>query len=56
VLSADPKGKRIALSMKALEKGAAPAQKQRAPEQSPVKKASLEDQLAALQSKFKVGK
>jgi protein Tex len=53
VLSADPKQKRIALSMKALE--AAPAEPKRKhvpkPEQH---KASLEDQMAALNSKFRV--
>lgn len=45
VLSADPKAKRVALSMKAL----APA----APAPKP-KKPSMDDQLAALSSKFKV--
>jgi protein Tex len=53
VLSADAKSKRIALSMKALE--AAPAEPKRKnvpkPEQ---RKASLEDQMSALNSKFRV--
>jgi uncharacterized protein len=55
VLSADPKAKRIALSMKALE--AAPAEPKRKNFQKPKpepKQASLEDQLSALQNKFKV--
>jgi len=53
VLNADPKAKRIALSMKALD--AAPAEPKRkhfAP--PPEKKRSLEDQLSSLSSKFKV--
>lgn len=55
VLNADPKAKRIALSMKALD--AAPAEPKRKNFQKPKeepKKASLQDQLSALQSKFKV--
>jgi len=58
VLSADPKAKRIALSMKALE--AAPAEPRRKnfgkPEGRKLeeKKPSLDQQLAALSSKFKV--
>jgi protein Tex len=54
VLNADPKAKRIALSMKALE-AAPPEPKrknfQKPPEQKP---ASLNDQLSALSTKFKV--
>jgi uncharacterized protein len=50
VLNADPKAKRIALSMKAL---AAPPE--RSPKPKPEKKkTSMEDQLAALSTKFKV--
>jgi protein Tex len=52
VLSADAKAKRIALSMKALDTPAKPRPK---PEAKPeVKKPSLESQLSALQTKFKV--
>ena len=46
VLNADPKAKRIALSMKALDKK--PAEPKRKPQ------ASLEDQLSALSTKFRV--
>ncbi len=46
VLSADPKAKRIALSMKALE---APAAR---PKPQP-KKPSLQDQVASLQDRFR---
>ncbi len=54
VLNADPKAKRIALSMKALE-AAAPEPKRRHFEKAPEKKqASLNDQLSTLSSKFKV--
>jgi protein Tex len=55
VLSADPKAKRIALSMKALEP--APAQPKRKNFQAPKPeqaKPSLKDQMSALSSKFKV--
>ncbi|MBL8210122.1 MAG: RNA-binding transcriptional accessory protein [Bryobacterales bacterium] len=60
VLTADPKTKRVALSMKACEPkpaggggGSRPPQKgQPAPKQQPPKK-SLEDQLAALNTKFR---
>jgi len=45
VLSTDPKAKRIALSMKALEA---------APPRPTVKKPSLDQQVAALQNKFRV--
>ena len=52
VLNADPKAKRIALSMKALDAASAePKRKHFAP---PEKKRSLEDQLSSLSSKFKV--
>jgi uncharacterized protein len=50
VMNVDLKAKRIALSMKALEAPAAPKPKAK-PE---VKKPSLNDQLSALQNKFKV--
>jgi uncharacterized protein len=54
VLSADPKAKRIALSMKALEPAAAaPKVKHAAKPKEPTRKPSLEDQIAALQNKFK---
>lgn len=49
VLSVDPKSKRIALSIKALEAGQAP-QPKRAPEKS---KPSLDSQLASLNSRFR---
>jgi len=48
VLNADPKAKRIALSMKALAAPPAPKQKAKRPEPT------MEDKLAALSSKFKV--
>ena len=51
VMNADPKAKRIALSMKALEPASAAHKPKPAPN---VKKASLEDQLAALNSRFRV--
>jgi uncharacterized protein len=55
VMSADPKAKRIALSIKALE--AAPAEPKRknfqAPKPEPAKP-KLQDQLAKLQNKFRV--
>jgi uncharacterized protein len=50
VMNADPKAKRIALSMKALE-AAAPKPKMKP---APPPAASIEDKLAALSSKFKV--
>ena len=53
VLNVDPKAKRIALSMKALEAAAAEPRRKHAPKPEP-KKVSLEDQLSALSSKFKV--
>jgi hypothetical protein len=51
-MSADPKAKRIALSMKALEPGRAQAVR---PKQAPPepKKASLDQQLAKLSEKFR---
>src|SRR5947209_2514974 len=55
VMNADPKAKRIALSMKALEP--APAEPKRKNFQQPrpePKKPALEDQLAQLQSKFRI--
>jgi ribosomal protein S1 len=55
VLNADPKAKRIALSMKALD--VAPAEPKRKNFQAPkmeVKKPSLNDQLSSLTSKFRV--
>ena len=55
VLNADPKAKRIALSMKALD--AAPPEPKRKNFQPPkpeVKKPSLDQQVAALQDKFRV--
>ena len=54
VLNADPKAKRIALSMKALEP--APPEPKRKNFQKPPEKPqpSLQDQLASLSSKFKV--
>jgi len=52
VLNADPKAKRIALSMKAL---AAPADRKPKPASKPeVEKPSIDQQLSALSSKFKV--
>jgi uncharacterized protein len=53
VLNADPKAKRIALSMKALEP-AAPQPKRKHMAKPEQKKPSMEDQLAALSAKFKV--
>jgi len=53
VLNADPKAKRIALSMKALEP--APAEPKRKNFQKPEPKPpSLQEQLSSLSSKFKV--
>jgi uncharacterized protein len=55
VLNADPKAKRIALSMKALEAGTAEPKRKNFQKPKPeAKKASLEDQMAALQNRFKV--
>ena len=52
VLNADPKAKRIALSMKAL---AAPPERKPKPAPKPeIQQPSMEDKLAALSSKFKV--
>jgi uncharacterized protein len=52
VLNADPKAKRIALSMKALE---APAERKPKPAPKPeIQQPSMEQKLAALSSKFKV--
>jgi uncharacterized protein len=53
VLTVDPKAKRIALSMKA-SAPPAPAPKAKAATRPEPKKLSLEDQMAALSSKFKV--
>jgi uncharacterized protein len=53
VLNADAKAKRIALSMKALA-GPPPEKKAKPAPKPEVKKPSLEDQLAALSTKFKV--
>jgi uncharacterized protein len=53
VLNADPKAKRIALSMKALEPVGPQPKRMHAPKPEQ-KKASMEDQLAALSAKFKV--
>jgi uncharacterized protein len=53
VLNADPKAKRIALSIKALEAAPAPPKRKNLPKPEE-KKASLEDQMAALASKFRV--
>jgi uncharacterized protein len=55
VLSADPKAKRIALSIKQLETRTAPPPQQRKPQEKkePPKKPSLEDQLAQLQNRFR---
>jgi len=51
VLNADAKAKRIALSMKALEAAPAQPKPKGAP---PAKKVSLEEQMAALNAKFRV--
>jgi uncharacterized protein len=51
VLSVDPKAKRIALSMKALEAAAQPRKKQGRPEPRPQK--SLDQQLAGLSDRFR---
>ena len=53
VLTVDPKAKRIALSMKA-SAPPAPAPKEKAATRPEPKKLSLEEQMAALSSKFKV--
>jgi hypothetical protein len=50
VLNADGKAKRIALSMKTQESGRSASR----PAPPPKKKVSLEDQLAALNSRFRV--
>jgi len=54
VLAADPKAKRIALSMKALAPAAAPEPKRKNFKPAPPKQTSMEDKLAALNSKFRV--
>ncbi|MBS1854481.1 MAG: RNA-binding transcriptional accessory protein [Acidobacteria bacterium] len=55
VLNADPKVKRIALSMKALEAAAAEPKRKNFQKPKPeAKKPSLDDQLAALQNRFRV--
>src|ERR1041385_9121378 len=55
VLNADTKAKRIALSMKALEAAAAEPKRKNVqkPKEEP-KKVSLQDQMSALQNRFKV--
>ncbi|MEO8130001.1 MAG: Tex family protein [Bryobacteraceae bacterium] len=54
VLSADPKVKRIALSIKQLEvRTAPPPQKPQQPKKDPPKKPSLEEQLSKLQDRFR---
>ena len=53
VLSADPKSKRIALSMKALEAAPARSGPARQKQQPPQSKPSLEQQLARLSDRFK---
>ena len=53
VLNADPKARRIALSIKALEP-AAPEPKRKNFQKPPEKKPSIEEQMASLSSKFKV--
>jgi uncharacterized protein len=53
VLSADPKSKRIALSMKALEAPPAPPKRKNVAKPEPPKP-SMEDKLAALSNKFRV--
>ncbi len=53
VLNVDPKAKRIALSMKALEAAPPEPKRKNVPKPEP-KKASLDDQLSALSAKFKV--
>ncbi|HVX57375.1 MAG TPA: S1 RNA-binding domain-containing protein, partial [Candidatus Saccharimonadales bacterium] len=50
VLNADPKTKRIALSMKALE---GPAPKQRRPPAAPKPEASMDQKIAALADRWK---
>jgi uncharacterized protein len=54
VLNADPKAKRIALSMKALDVAPAAPKRKPEPKKPEQKKPSLEDQLSTLSSKFKV--
>jgi len=54
VLNADPKAKRIALSMKALEAAVEPKRKNFERPRQEAQKPSLDAQLAALQSKFKL--
>src|SRR6185436_7776667 len=52
VLSADPKAKRVALSMKALD-GASPTQKVRHAEKPEAQKPAIADQLRGLSDKFR---
>ena len=54
VLNADPKAKRIALSMKALEPAPAAPKRKNFQPQPEAKRPSLDDKLAALATKFKV--
>ena len=54
VLSADPKAKRIALSMKALEAAPSEPKKKHVPKAEPPKKKTIEDQLSTLATKFRV--
>jgi uncharacterized protein len=54
VLSADAKAKRIALSMKALDRTAAEPKRKPAPPPQEQKKPALADQLSALSNKFRV--
>jgi uncharacterized protein len=51
VLTADPKAKRIALSIKALQAGSTPKVKHAPPPQKPVQ--TMEDKLAALSNRFR---
>jgi uncharacterized protein len=54
VLAADPKAKRIALSMKALEPAPPEPKRKNFQKPQPTKQPSLQDQLSSLSSKFKV--
>jgi uncharacterized protein len=53
VLSADPKAKRIALSIKQLETRTAPPPQKPQPKKEPPKKPSMEEQLSKLQDRFR---
>jgi uncharacterized protein len=53
VLSADPKAKRIALSIKQLETRTAPPPQKAQPKKEPPKKPSMEEQLSKLQDRFR---